>query len=175
MLRSLRSSATLTVVTGIVTLTGIGIAFARVPSSSGAEGTQPRSSGRIRTTLATCEGRHAPAVVRPGQCLAISATGFDPKEPVSARLLSSASHVATLVADDAGRLTWRITVAPIVGGHEVATFVGQGRSHGQASAPGNVTATVPRFAIARYRVVPTPPDHDGSKDHNGSKGKGEDR
>jgi len=167
MLRSLRCSATVTTVTGIVTLTGVGIAFACIPSSSGAEGTRPRSSGQIRTTLATCEGRHVPAIVRPGQCLAISATGFDPREAVSARLLSSASRVTMLVADDAGRLTWRITVAPIVGGHEAATFVGQGPPHGHASEPGNVTATVPRIAIARYTVKPKQDHSDRGKNDNG--------
>jgi hypothetical protein len=164
MFHSLRASASVTIVTGIVTLTGVGIAFVCLPAQSGAEGTEPHSNGQIRTTLATCAGKHAPAVVRPGQCLAISATGFDPREPVSARLLSSASRIATLVADDAGRLTWRFTVARNVSGYDVATFVGQGSPHPDGKPAGNVMVTVPRFAVARYTVKPKQDHNDHGKD-----------
>jgi hypothetical protein len=162
-MRSVRSAAGVSIVAGIVTLAGAGVAYACFPSRTAAEDTQPGSSDQLRTTLTTCAGKHAPAVVRPGQCLDISAYGFEPKEPVSAWLVSSASRVTSLVADHGGRLTWRVTVAPIVGGHEVAAFVGQGRAHGQPGAPGNVTVTVPRIAIARYTVKPKQ-DHD---DHGG--------
>jgi len=164
MLRSLRSPATVTIATGIVALTGVGTAFAGFPSLSAAEGSRPRSSGQIRTTLATCEGKHLPAIVRPGQCLAISATGFDPAETVLARLLSSPSRVAKFVADDAGQLTWRFTVAPNVSGKDVATFVGRGAPHRDGTPAGNVRVTVPRFAVAKYTVKPKHYHDDHGKD-----------
>jgi len=119
-------------------------------------------------SLNSCQGKPLHGAVKVGDCVIVSGDGFKGNEAVNGRLLSSPTQLSRLSADAQGRVNWRFTV--VAAGNEVATLVGQGAVQARGAIPGgavtgNVTAAVPRFAYARFRVaghdshgVPSP-DH----------------
>jgi hypothetical protein len=116
--------------------------------------------------IRTCDGGRTPTAVRPGDCLSIAASGFEPKEAVEARLLSLPTRFTRSTADKVGSVTWRYTVAKGMSGKEVVTFVGQGAAHQRGATSGNVAVTVPRFAVARYTVSGRPREASGGPGGN---------
>jgi hypothetical protein len=98
------------------------------------------------------------AVVHPGECVVVVATGFASREPITVRQLSTRERSTAARANDGGVLSYRLTVAKIASmGPDVLTMVGLGgasRSTGIGLTPtGNLTATVPRFAVLHFKVT----------------------
>jgi hypothetical protein len=120
-------------------------------ASAAERGTSDKPIGlHSKQALSLCSGGRANKIV-PGDCLVVTADGFQPAEVVRARLLSNPDHRVTLVADGTGTARWLYIVAATAQGKDVATFVGQGAPH-DGAASGNVVVTVPRIGILRYTV-----------------------
>ena len=104
-----------------------------------------------RPLLTSCAGGQLIFVVR-GECVAVSAYGFQSGELVAARLMSAPTRYTLLRAGRTGDVQWRYVVARSARGVDVATFVGRGAAR-RAATRGNVVLTVPRIGVVRYLVV----------------------
>ncbi len=92
-------------------------------------------------------------VLRPGQCVIVVAGGFAAAEPVRTRLLSTAAQSGITRADTRGVLHLRMQISRTAkAGPDVLTMTGLGASRSQPAGSGNISVSVPRTAVLRYRV-----------------------
>lgn len=147
-IRSLRS--------GALAVLGAGALAMLVPAvmvMQSALQVKPAPAGPARPVLQDCN--HHPvqgSVVHPGECIVVLAPGFAAAEQVRTRLLSTAAHSSVTRADALGVVHYRLQIPQETAtAFEVVTFVGLGGGN-PVSITGNVSVTVPRYAVLRYQI-----------------------
>ncbi|MCW2523368.1 MAG: hypothetical protein JWO63_1703 [Frankiales bacterium] len=169
-LRPLCSAALLVGALGVLALTAPAALASLRPAAPSDTASAPPPP-----TAQRCDGhRLKGASVPAGTCVIVSAEGFRPGEAVTARLLSSATRTVQVRADRTGTVRYQFQASnpseeskPSMSSKaskapksapDVLTLVESVESSAASPGPrlaasGNVTVTVPRFAIYRFTVT----------------------
>ncbi|MDQ2839010.1 MAG: hypothetical protein M3Y42_16420 [Actinomycetota bacterium] len=147
-LRSLRSGALAVLAAGTLALL--------VPAAMAMQSewqVKPTPAGRSRPVLQDCNHRPVQgSIVHPGECVVVLAPGFAAAEQVRARLLSTGAHSSLTRADASGVVHYQLQIPrETATAFDVLTFVGLGAGN-PATITGNVSVTVPRYAVLRYQI-----------------------
>jgi hypothetical protein len=91
--------------------------------------------------------------LRPGECVMITARGFEPQQQVKVGELIRPGVWQVTRADRDGVVSYQLSLPKKAAtGKDVITFVGLGAVPNRSAAKGNVTVSVPRFAVFRFTV-----------------------
>jgi hypothetical protein len=143
---------------GVVIVLATGAAAAGTALVAEAATAPPRPVARtaqLGATVADCRQGEAVHKVYPGQCLVVTAHGFAALEQLQVRLLTTSDVTDSAAADRHGIVRYRFVLpSSTPAGPEVLTIVGLGAANPKSgsAAAGNVTVTVPRFAVAHLTV-----------------------
>ncbi|UQX89343.1 hypothetical protein M6D93_04900 [Jatrophihabitans telluris] len=168
-LRSLRTACFAVLGVGVVSIsvpaTLIGLSRSSAASTAHLVPTVPGAGAQ----LSECDGRvlAVGAVLPAGDCVEVVERGFDARELIEVRRLSSRERTVQVRADAHGNVHFRMIVSGKVQHHgDTLTFVGLGQpvpapSGGSVPAPSGAPGTgstglvvaVPRFAVFHFSVA----------------------